>query len=1027
MKGEPGTKHLATAFLRALLALAVALLVVGVGCVAQHGRGARAHPLGAVLTASACDGSSFCIYQQGAAPALVPGGQPAGLGLAVSNPLDVPLHVSSLTVSFTNSFPSGCDASDLEVGGQPASGSPPSVTLDPDLDVSPVTNGVNGSTGYDTTLALADAGSDQDSCEGLSLAMAYTAEATYTAPTSTVLSSGANPSVANESVTLTAVVSAGDTGQTPVGSVAFDECADAGCATLTDLGTQPVDGSGTAVLSIPLSAGQQLVAVFTPTDPTDFDPSTSAPLSQQVNAPVHAGGSTPTTTPPTTTPPTTTPPTTTPPTTTPTTTTPPTTTPPTTTPPTTTPPTTVPPTTIPSAPATSVPAGPPPTSSASGTESTTPSDQAPPTTSPPDTTPATTAPPTTDDSGDTATTLPGDDTTDTTAPPAPSSVTDTVVQAKFGFGAGAPVAGSEVTVTGQDMDPGTVATITVHSTPQVLKTITVGPSGSFSTQVFLPSGLEAGQHHLVVEGEDAKGQSVNRGWAFAVSTGGLVTGVGASAPALPIIGIYHAVSQPKVVVKTVVVTSVALLSAVGAAGGAGSMGGGMAGGGAGGSSGGGGTGGGAPGGGGGDDDSDGSREGEGRTGVTGRGEHRLAQEKRSHASIRSTSVKWHKLISGEHAPGDRSRTWRWPGTAAVDALSKRIPPLVGRVSPLMGRLTADAAYLRAAFGSAALTMAPLAAVLGVVAGFSTAGHVLPPATGLFLALTLVGIFDALAGLAAILAFGATCAALGGFDSADAVRTLLGLGVIWFLVPVLCQSMRPFRRAAPSNWGQRWDRGADYLLASLVGAWGVKRMIGALPALAGYTLPIEAQAAKVAFCVLGAVVVRMALEGVVVRWYPTRLAAVEPGSVPEQALRHNLAGSAVKLVVYLFVAAAYLGDCWQLWAGGALFLVCGLLDTFDYKCPNLPKVWKVMPPKPGRTVMMLVIGGIGGLVLDHLVHSPHQLIADGFFYLSLPSLVIAVIYALGRNAQTQTVAWKHRLAGVPVVTLGVLLALGVVVI
>ena len=104
------------------------------------------------------------------------------------------------------------------------------------------------------------------------------------AASSTTLTSGTNPSVAGQSVTFTAVTTAAAPGSgTPTGNVEFLDggtpIADCGGAT-----GEPVDGTGTAtcVTSYATSGSHQITA--TELGDTNFTPSTSAPVTQTVDA-----------------------------------------------------------------------------------------------------------------------------------------------------------------------------------------------------------------------------------------------------------------------------------------------------------------------------------------------------------------------------------------------------------------------------------------------------------------------------------------------------------------------------------------------------------------------------------------------------------------------------------------------------------------------------------------------------------------------------------------------------------------------
>src|SRR5262249_4654935 len=72
----------------------------------------------------------------------------------------------------------------------------------------------------------------------------------------------------------------------------------------------------------------------------------------------------------------------------------------------------------------------------------------------------------------------------------------------------------------------------------------------------------------------------------------------------------------------------------------------------------------------------------------------------------------------------------------------------------------------------------------------------------------------------------------------------------------------------------WDGGADFLIASLVGAWAVQQILLALPGFAGVELPIAGHANDAALAILIALVVRMAAETLSAHLYPHRLATAE---------------------------------------------------------------------------------------------------------------------------------------------------------
>jgi hypothetical protein len=140
----------------------------------NRGAGARGSP------ASTCgsEGASFCVSSAGATPSLIPGAAPSPLPVTFTNPTARALAVSSLTVTFANAFPAGCDPRAFQVDGVAASGAEPSVTISfPRAVQIPGAGGsAPGTRTVPATLAMADDGRNQDACRGLRLDLRYSAQ-----------------------------------------------------------------------------------------------------------------------------------------------------------------------------------------------------------------------------------------------------------------------------------------------------------------------------------------------------------------------------------------------------------------------------------------------------------------------------------------------------------------------------------------------------------------------------------------------------------------------------------------------------------------------------------------------------------------------------------------------------------------------------------------------------------------------------------------------------------------------------------
>jgi hypothetical protein len=379
---------------------------------------------------------------------------------------------------------------------------------------------------------------------------------------------------------------------------------------------------------------------------------------------------------------------------------------------------------------------------------------------------------------------------------------------------------------------------------------------------------------------------------------------------------------------------------------------------------------------------------------------------------------------GAVALGDRSRTWSWPGTRALDALGAALPVRLARRSPLLARVVADGTYLRAILGSASL-LGPVAAVaLGVAALHDTGGDALAPAVGLTVAIAVLGVLDAAAGLVAVLIFAIGVLVLGGVGSDADARLMLGLSALWFVVPVLAGAARPLRRPPTRSLEQSWDRAADFVIASLIGAWAVQKIVLALPGLGGVRLPIAAHANTAALCVLAALVARLAFETIASHLYPRRLDAAEAAELPEPGALQRLAASALRTALFVFFARIAVGASWQLWVGAALFVTPQVLAVFEERFPNSPRLFRALPKGLLELVLMLFVAtAVGALLLSTMNERSETFIANSFVLLSLPGFLLSLLSLFGREGDERRVGWGKRVAGIALLVAGIMLVLG----
>jgi hypothetical protein len=378
-----------------------------------------------------------------------------------------------------------------------------------------------------------------------------------------------------------------------------------------------------------------------------------------------------------------------------------------------------------------------------------------------------------------------------------------------------------------------------------------------------------------------------------------------------------------------------------------------------------------------------------------------------------------------YAIGDRSWTWGWPGTAAITAVGAAVPARLAPRSPLLARVTADGTYLRAIFGSASLIGLLAGVGLGIAALQDVGGEAIPPAAVLTIAIAMLGVFDAMAGFVAVLIFTSGVLALGGIDSNAHLRLMLGLGALWFVVPVLAGAVRPLRREPTRKLDESWDRAADFVIASLIGAWAVQKIVLALPGLAGVELPLTAYANEAAYCVLAALVIRLALETLAAHLYPRRLDIAAPGDLPDPSAALRLAATALRVGIFVFFAYIVVGTSWQLWVGAALFVIPQVLAVYEEHVPNSPGLFRALPKGLVELVLMLLVGSaVGALLISTMDENAETFVANSFVLLSLPGFVLSLLQLFGRDGDEPRIGWGKRIAGVGLLAVGILAALGI---
>ncbi len=366
--------------------------------------------------------------------------------------------------------------------------------------------------------------------------------------------------------------------------------------------------------------------------------------------------------------------------------------------------------------------------------------------------------------------------------------------------------------------------------------------------------------------------------------------------------------------------------------------------------------------------------------------------------------------------GDRSWSWRTPGWQVSDRYSHLVPMAIAARMPLASRSAGDAIALRAVSGVAWILWPVAGLTLGIATAVSGGGSALPPQLALVITIALIGIFDASAGAAATIGFIAVVLARGGLTAeglsvADGARSLLGLSILWFVIPVLASVARPYRRMVEDDRAYWWDRFGDSVIASLVGGWAAFSVARSMGYLTGRDLDITSHAGALGLIVIGALLARFALEELTVWAYPARVRAVlHPGLPPEPTRLHDLRGIAARTVLVALVAVAFTGNCWQLWVGLALYATPQVVALARDRIPQSPRISRLLP-RGVLLVFLLISWGL--IVAPFLVAATDDVttrLQFGFLLYTLALFVHKCLLLFGREAPWRPWSTRRELAG-----------------
>jgi hypothetical protein len=372
----------------------------------------------------------------------------------------------------------------------------------------------------------------------------------------------------------------------------------------------------------------------------------------------------------------------------------------------------------------------------------------------------------------------------------------------------------------------------------------------------------------------------------------------------------------------------------------------------------------------------------------------------------------------------RTDRYRPVAIRMLDVWLSRVAVVLARSSRLVSRVVSDGVYVRSLLGVFGYLPIVAGAVLGLQVAQDSGNTALIPVFGLLLAIVVLGVFDALAGLVAVLVYAAVLAIGGDVNSADVVRGFLGLAVLWFGVPVVAALARPFQRESYGD-DATWRRLSDMAVLAFVGAWGAGSMFGALPGLFGVTYASADRTLTVQLSVVVALFSRYLLEQMAAHLTPQRLSSLSPSALDSATTERKVIVSIAQTALFVFVAVVFVGNNWALWLGAALYITPKLVALVSPRFPKSRSLGAWLPSGVIRSVILLVVAVFWARWLDSAIDDASTMLKVGFVLLGLPGLVVTALSWFASRTPHRDSTALTKVGGVALVIFGALVVFGVV--
>ena len=230
-----------------------------------------------------------------------------------------------------------------------------------------------------------------------------------------------------------------------------------------------------------------------------------------------------------------------------------------------------------------------------------------------------------------------------------------------------------------------------------------------------------------------------------------------------------------------------------------------------------------------------------------------------------------------------------------------------------------------------------------------------------------------------------------------IRFVIGLFSLACGPAILSTSIRTIRKPAIRKMNDWWERIADLAVGTFITGWMTIILIAVLSQYAAIGLKFETSSTKIATIMAAAFVLRVVLEETTASLFPRRLDHANPTSVPNQLPTLQWVSILNRALFTVFLSAAFVGNCWQLWVGSVLFTLPAVIDQFQNRFPTIPRISRYLPKEtPTLTIVEICIIAILGILIATMGAGP-SMIRTGFILFPILPIFITVGNALGRES------------------------------